>query len=61
MEFSTEDYKKKAYKIDLEKEIKCGSVAELGLMRGIANPIYSFRVSRVRIPPLPPTKIIGWC
>ena len=25
-------------------------------MRGIANPIYSFRVSRVRIPPLPPIK-----
>ena len=31
-------------------------MAELGLMRGIANPIYSFRVSRVRIPPLPPIK-----
>ena len=44
----------KANKNDLEKEIKCGSVAELGLMRGIANPIYSFRVSGVRIPPLPP-------
>lgn len=25
-------------------------------MRGVANPIYSFRVSRVRIPPLPPIK-----
>ena len=25
-------------------------------MRGIANPIYSFRVSRVRIPPFPPMK-----
>ena len=31
-------------------------MAELGLMRGIANPISSFRVSRVRIPPLPPIK-----
>ena len=34
-------------------------MAELGLMRGIANPIYSFWVSRVRIPPLPPIEILN--
>lgn len=34
-------------------------MAELGLMRGVANLIYSFRVSRVQIPPLPPIEILN--